>query len=109
MGVVHFLDAAPGVQKGFSGRQLVCRRQKKAGLRAEEGLHARGQASSRCTAHPAPGEAGCRPAPHSSRPLVGQALSRAGLQRARALSTVPLTPSLQAALLIEFPGLTVPS
>ena len=42
-------------------------------------------------------------------PWSGQALSRAGLQRARALSTGPLTPSLQAALLTEFPGLTVPS
>lgn len=69
MGTVHFLDGAPGVQKGFLGRQLICRRQKRAGLRAVEGLHSRGQASGLCAPHHAPGGG----APHSPWPLVRQA------------------------------------
>ena len=69
MGMVHFLDGAPGVLKGFSGRQLICRKQKRAGLGAVEGLHSRGQASSLCAPHHAPGGG----APHSPWPLVRQA------------------------------------
>ena len=109
--MVHFLDGAPGVQKSFSRRQLVCRRQKReldSGQRKSWTPGARPPASALTTLPQE--EAGRRPAAHSSRPLVRQALSRVGLQRAQALSTAPLTPSLQAALLTELPpGLTVPS
>lgn len=111
IGVVHFLDGAPGVQKSFSRRQLVCRRQKReldSGQRKSWTPGARPPASALTTLPQE--EAGRRPAAHSSWPLVRQALSRVGLQRAQALSTAPLTPSLQAALLTELPpGLTVPS
>lgn len=88
VGVACFLDGAPGGQKGFSGRPLVCGRPVR-----EPGT---GQRKS-CTpqARPpgpellTPRREGRLAAPHVSWPL-----SWAGPQRAQALSTVPLNTHL---------------